>query len=246
MFFVIFHYIYIVIHVNSMPAAQKSKNMPQNFYTHLKSVILKKIYGTKCGMPETRTVPEQCRKHARPARNVGVKTPVAAGIFNFRKDEQLRLNASYQVSRFVGAETPVAAGIFNFRKDERLRLNASCRVSRFVGVKTPTCNVFGFHKDEQLRLNASCRVSRFVGVKTPTYNVFGFRKDERLRLQKQYPTHKKQGKTDINDPEEKYIKTAEKSGNLLQKVSRNSGTNAKLDKIKTSSQQGFKTDKLNL
>ena len=196
-------------------------------------------------MPETRTVPEQCRRHARPARNVGVKTPVAAGIFNFRKDERLRLNASCRVARFVGVETPTY-NVFNFRKDERLRLNASCRISRFVGVETPTYNIFGFRKDERLRLHVPCRVLRFVGVKTPTYNVFGFRKDERLRLQKQYPTHKKQGKTDINDPEEKYIKTAEKSGNLLQKVSRNSGTNAKLDKIKTSSQQGFKTDKINL
>ena len=122
--------------------------MPQNFYTHLKSVIFKEIDETKCGMPETRTVTEQRRKHARPARNVGVKTPVAAGIFNFRKNK-------------------------------------------------------------------------------------------RLRLQKQYPTRKKQGKTDINDPEEMYIKTAEKSGNLLHKASRNSGTNAKLDKIKTSSYLGF-------
>ena len=174
MFIVIFHYIYIVIHVNSMPAAQKSKNMPQNFYTHLKSVILKKIYGTKCGMPETRTVPEQCRKHARPARNVGVKTPVAAGIFNFRKDEQLRLNASYQVSRFVGAETPVAAGIFNFRKDERLRLNASCRVLRFVGVETPTYNVFGFRKKQTASLERVMPSFAICWGKNPDLQCFWF------------------------------------------------------------------------
>ena len=41
------------------------KNMPQIFYTHLKSVIFKEIDETKCGMPETRTVPEQRRNHAR-------------------------------------------------------------------------------------------------------------------------------------------------------------------------------------
>ena len=52
-----------------------------------------------------------------------------------------------------------------------------------------------------------------------TYNVFGFRKDKRLRLQKQYLTHKKQGKTDINDPGEMYIKTAGISGTL--KTSKN-------------------------
>ena len=59
-------------------------------------------------------------------RNVGVETPVPTGIFNFRKNERLRLTVTCPVSRFVGVETPTC-GDYGLSSDRRiLKLKTAC------------------------------------------------------------------------------------------------------------------------
>ena len=54
-----------------------------------------------------------------PENYVGVEPPVPTVIFDFCKNERLRLNGTYQVSRLVRVETHVPAMLSGFRRNAK-------------------------------------------------------------------------------------------------------------------------------